>query len=149
VSLAPRLAPGSTILSLSFVEPHHRPSAPGAAYKVWPFVHAAGYLAAERRLVDLACYQAERSYFPVRYRDEVNPYRFLTATGDLEESPAGVDLLAYERTGGRVDYVVLWGLWGERRTRADVQPLLRQLAAAYERVEVTRPRGMGELYRRR
>lgn len=148
VSLAPRLPRGSTVLSLSFVEEPDRPSAPGAVLKVQPFMHAAGYLAAERSLVDLGCYQADRGYFPILYRDAVNPYRHLSRIGDLE-SPEGLDLAGYERTGGRVDHVVLWGLWGERRTRPDVQDLLAQLAAGYERVAVTAPLGMGELWRRR
>jgi hypothetical protein len=148
VSLAPHLPAGSTVLSLSFVEADDRPTAPGAVFKVQPFMHAAGYLAAERKLVDLGCYQADRGYFPILYRDAVNPYRHLASDGDLE-SAAGLDLLAYERTGGRVDHVVLWGLWGERRERPDVRSLLNQLELAYERVVVTGPLGVGELYRRR
>jgi hypothetical protein len=148
VSLAPHLPPGSTVLSLSFVEEDDRPTAPGAVLKVQPFMHAAGYLAAERNLVDLGCYQADRGYFPILYRDAVNPYRHLASDGDLE-SAAGLDLLAYEETGGRVDHVVLWGLWGERRERPDVRPLLRQLERGYERIAVTGPVGVGELHRRR
>lgn len=148
VALGPLLAPGSTVLSLSFVEEHDDPAAPGVVFKPQPFAHAAGYLTALHGVVDLGCYQADRGYFPILYRDEVNPYRHLASDADLE-TPTGIDLLAYERTGGRVDQVVLWGLRGRLRDRSDVLPLLAQLASGWERVAVSEPLGLGELYRRR
>ena len=148
VSLGPHLLPESTVLSLSFVEEHDDPDAPGAVFKPQPFAHAAGYLTALFGVADLGCYQADRGYFPILYRDEVNPYRHLASDADLE-TPGGIDLLAYERTGGRVDQVVLWGLRGHLRERPDVRPLLAQLDRGWERVAVSRPIGLGELYRRR
>jgi hypothetical protein len=147
-SLAGQIEPGSTVLSLSFLGHSPQPTASGAVFKGRPFTHAAGYLAVERRLVDLGLYQADRGYFPVVYRDELNPYRHLTSDGELE-SPAGVDLLAYERTGGSVDYVVLWARREADAGEGGAARLLAQLASHYELVTVTAPAGLGELYRRR
>ena len=107
------------------------------AFRTWPFVHAGGYVRRRRRLVDLSLYEANEDYFPLLFRPALNPYRQLSAgLLGIEGTPPAVDLAGYpRRTGGRVDYVLLWGLRDERRGEPKVRAVLDQLAAGYDLVE--------------
>ena len=136
VAVGERIEPNSTVLALSFDNG-------GTAYRVWPFVHAQGHIAARKPLVDLTLYQGNEDYFPRLYRPERNPFVHIAAGPTaLEAEPPDVEFLTYpQRTGGTVDYVLLWRP-GESRS------IFRQLAAGYERVH-TSPRGLAQLYRRR
>jgi hypothetical protein len=150
VSVAAAIPPESTILPLSFVDdPKRLRDSSLAGFKVRPFEHALGYVALNRPLVNLTEYQADQGYFPIRYRDEVDPYRVLVPEeGLVEEALDRIDWRAYERRGGRVDYVLLWG-----RAASNPWPgqeaFLARLEEDYERVFTSAPRGLGELYRRR
>jgi hypothetical protein len=150
VSIAAAIPAESTILPLSFVDDPKRLRDPSlSGFKVRPFEHALAYVARSRPLVNLTEYQAAQGYFPIRYRDAVDPYRVLVPEeGLVEEALDRIDWRAYERRGGRVDYVLLWG-------RAATNPWPGQAAFEarleedYERVFTSAPRGLGELYRRR
>ena len=145
--VASALTPGSTLLSASFA---HRGSGGRAqSLRIEPFQHMAGRLTAERGVVDLNDYQADRGYFPVVYRAECDPYRVLGGIDELEDEPPRVDLARLPAAGcGDVDFVLVWGLGLGIHSAAEERPLLEQLAAGYERV-ATSPRGLAELYRRR
>ncbi len=149
-SIEPWLPADSTVLPLSFVEQEWRlRDASFSGYKVRPFEHALGYLACRKPIVDLTEYQADQGYFPIRYRADVNPYRSLVPEeGVVEDALATIDWQAYEARGGLVDYVLLWG-----RTASSPWPgegaFLDRLAADFEPVFSSRPRGLAELYRRR
>lgn len=148
MTAAGRIEPGSTLLGLSFSHSGQAPDGGEMAFRVWPFVHASGYIAAEKPVVDLALYEAMEDYFPIRYRPGLDPYRRISA-GDhlgIEAQPPRVDFLTYpERTGGRVDYVLLWQLDAAPRNDPRVRSILRQLAS-YEPV-YTSPRRLVRLYR--
>ena len=80
-----------------------------------PFFSAAGYAAVNRQAIDLRNYEAGLNYFPIRYRDDVNPYKKLAILRGKEVGldlvPQRIDLARYmASTRGRVDYVVLWGV---------------------------------------
>ncbi|HET9211942.1 MAG TPA: hypothetical protein VFR03_16170 [Thermoanaerobaculia bacterium] len=149
VATADAVAPDHTLLFLSF---SHRGDVGGGdlAYRTAPFLHAGGYVAARRRLVDLSLYEANEDYFPLLFRPSLNPYRYLS-NGPLgiEQDPPEADILSYpRRTGGRVDYVLLWGLRNERRGEPKVRAILDQLAAGFDLVERS-PSGRVLLYRAR
>lgn len=145
-----RIEPDHTFLFLSYA--HRGVDADGdpIAFRTWPFVHAGGYLAARRRLVDLSLYEANEDYFPLYYRPALSPYKHLAAEKlGIEADPPWVDLPGYpRRTGGSVDYVLLWGLGGERLGEPKVRAVLAQLAAAYEETYAS-PDGRVRLFRRR
>jgi hypothetical protein len=149
MTAAGRIEPGSTLLGLSFSHHGQAPDGGEVAFRVWPFVHASGYIAARKPVVDLALYEAMEDYFPIRYRPGLDPYRRISV-GDhlgLEDQPPRVDFLTYPgRTGGRVDYVLLWQLDAAPPDDPRVRSILRQLAAAYEPV-YTSPRRLVRLYR--
>jgi hypothetical protein len=120
------------------------------SFRTWPFVHAGGYVGARKRLADLSLYQAHADFFPLYFRPAMNPYRNLsTPEGSIESAPPVVDLLGYpKRTGGRVDYVLLWGLRDEQRSEPKVRRVLDQLAAGYDLVHSAQE-GRVRLYRAR
>jgi hypothetical protein len=147
-ALGDHVAPDHTFLFLSYA--HQGLDAEGhpAAFRTWPFVHAGGTIAARKRLVDLSLYEANENYFPLLYRPALNPYDHLAAGPlGIEGIPPWVDLAAYpRRTGGTVDYVLLWGLRDEIRGDPKVRTVLDQLAAGYDLVERS-PSGRALLYR--
>jgi hypothetical protein len=151
VATAEHVEDGHTVLPLAFApagDPFH-PSTPAGklAFRVRPFVHAVGYVAGHRPIVDLGLYEAAEDYFPLRFRPAIDPYRHLSVGPlGMEEIPPRVDIAGYERQGGRVDYVLLWQPPVEPR-RDGAEEVYRQLAT-FERVYVSR-RGNAELWRRR
>ncbi len=150
VSAASRVPPESVVLPISFINDEDDVTDRDlVAYKVRPYLHAIGYAAGERRLVDLTNYQADQGYFPLLYRPARNPYLHLVPDGlAVEDSPQVIDLEGFAQRGGRVDAVLLWG----RRVSthaAEAHPLLRQLAGRYELAFTSEPRGLAELYLRR
>jgi hypothetical protein len=149
VAATNRVAPDHTLLFLSY---DHRGDGGGddLAYRTEPFIHAGGYVAARKRLVDLSLYEANEDYFPLYFRPSLNPYRYLgIGLLGIEEVPPHVDIAGYpRRTGGRVDYVLVWGLRDERRDEPPVRVVLDQLAAGFDLVERS-PGGRVLLYRAR
>jgi hypothetical protein len=144
------VAPDHTLLFLSYAHQGEDGKGGKLSFRTWPFVHAGGYLGARRRLADLSLYEANENYFPFYYRPGLNPYLHLASEPlGIENDPPAVDLLGYpRRTGGSVDYVLLWGLRDERRSEPKVRAVQDQLAAAYDLIRRT-PDGRVRLYRLR
>ncbi len=145
-----RMEPDHTFLYLSYAHRGEQPNGRELAFRTEPFLHAGGYIAAEKRLVDLSLYEANEDYFPIYYRPELNPYRHLSVGPlGIEQSPPRAEILAYpQRTGGRVDYVLIWGLRQERLGEPDVRKVLDQLAVGFD-VVWTGGEGGVTLYRAR
>jgi hypothetical protein len=149
VAAGRHIEPDHTVLFLSYAHQGERRNGRPLVFRTWPFVHAGGYIGAEKRLVDLSLYEASEDYFPIYFNPRLDPARHLaTVPLGIETEPPRVDLLRYKRTGGRIDYVLLWGLREERRDEPAVRKTLRQLAKGYEEVW-TSPDGWVELYRAR
>jgi hypothetical protein len=150
VAVGDHVAPDHTFLFLSYAHQGLDAAGRPAAFRVWPFVHAGGYVGARRRLVDLSLYEANENYFPLLYRPALNPYDYLEAGPlGIEGVPPWVDLAAYpRRTGGSVDYVLLWGLRDEQKADPKVRAVLGQLAAGYDLIDRSAG-GRALLYRAR
>jgi hypothetical protein len=109
---------------------------------------AAGYVAGERGVVDLHNYEARTKYFPFLYREELNPFKHIWKNKSLYKMPR-VDFLSYpERTGGTVDYVLLWGLREDQRGSEDVHSTMEQLRDGYELIHESERKWM-KLFRRK
>lgn len=149
VAAAAAVAPDHTLLFLCY---SHQGDGRGGdlVFRTEPFLHAGGYVAARERLVDLSLYEANENYFPLLFQPALNPYLYLgIGLRGIEEVPPRADILGYpRRTGGRVDYVLLWGLRDERRSDPGVRAVLDQLAAGYSLVARS-PSGRVLLYRAR
>jgi hypothetical protein len=153
VAVADRVEEGSTVLPLGFA-PAGVAVGPGGerrqlAFRLWPFVHALGYVAGRRPIVDLGLYEAGEDYFPLRYRPKLDPYRHLSiGPVGVEEVPPRVDIPGYERRGGRVDYVLLWQPRAASGEHPLTRELYRQLHDGFERAEVSSA-GNAELWAHR
>lgn len=149
VAAAGEVTPDHTLLFLCY---SHQGDGRGGdlVFRTEPFLHAGGYVAARKRLVDLSLYEANENYFPLLFRPALNPYLYLSnGLLGIEKNPPEIDLTGYpRRTGGRVDYVLLWGLEDERRDEPKVRAVLDQLAVRYDLVERS-PSGRVLLYRSR
>lgn len=103
------IAPNTTLLALSYSPFGTTGSGDFTSHRVKPLMHAAGRIAAERKLVLLNNYEAAHRDFPVRYRPALDPTPHLP--GVHYPARSRLDLDAYpRRTGGRIDYVLTWGL---------------------------------------
>ncbi|HYE20490.1 MAG TPA: hypothetical protein VEA69_18730 [Tepidisphaeraceae bacterium] len=118
VSAGDHIARGSTFLPLTFAPQGRDAAGRPTASDVAPFYMASGYIAVRRGAVDLRNYEARTDHFPVRFRDEVSPFAHLTSGNGLEQIPPRVLFDKFERAGGRVDYVLIWGRAPDQRAAA-------------------------------
>jgi len=155
VSVGPALASNTTLLPITFSQQGDVPGMRSLSSRINVFLNAGGYLAAERHVVDLGNYEASQTrFFPTLFRSRLNPAEQLkyapvdSATGDLSAVPTA--LLEYpQRTGGTIDYVLVWGARADDRQRAVPRGIFRQLDEAYDVVYTSRPGGLARLYRRK
>src|SRR6185503_2746036 len=153
VAVAERIEDGRTVLPLALAPHGIERTADGRsrelAFRVSPFIHAMGYVAGRRPIVDLGLYEACEDYFPLRFRPDLDPYRHLsTGPIGIEIVPPRLDIAGYERHGGRVDYVLLWQPQAMPRDLPTGRDLYRQLDSGFDRVHVS-SRGNAELWRRK
>jgi hypothetical protein len=149
VSASDHIERNSTILPLAYAPSGMSADGREIGYRYAPFLHASGYLATRKDLVDLGLYEASTDHFPVRFRPERDPYLFISDRLDRESEPPRANFQAYPtQTGGRVDYVVLWQPDAAPPDHPDVSDVHSQLSREYERVYVSR-RGLVHLFRRR
>jgi putative flippase GtrA len=130
------------------MSPHGPRDADGRrlGYRVKPFLHATGWIVAERGGVDLKNSQANTDHCPVRFPDDRNPFRTIAGSlGRMESSPPCVDLRVAERAS--VDYVLLWGATREALRTPCGAALAAELARAFEPVFLSEPTGMLEVWR--
>jgi hypothetical protein len=155
LAAAEALEPDHTLFVLRLVPPNYAPDGRQLSSRVPLFQHLEGYIAGQRRLVNLKNYEATSGKFPIRYRPEMNPYSLIgrddrVLDRGLHASPPQVDLLAYEKATGRpVDYVLIWGLWVEPPNDPTVKMIREQLkTGGFVDVPIASPRGLAHLYRR-
>jgi hypothetical protein len=72
----------------------------------WLFTHAAQYLGTLKPLIVLDNYEANTGYFPLVWKEAVNPYNNL---GNIEAGPPVAKITDYKnKTGVTIDYVLMW-----------------------------------------
>ncbi len=141
LAAAQQIEPGSTLLSIPVSGTGETPDGRRLVDRVLPFLHAGDSIAAVRNVVSLDLFAAGTDAFPVRYRPERNPYRYLL---DAERR---IETRYPRETGGRVDYVMVW--WPDaRRPRYDFwKGTLGRIERDFDLVH-TSPSGVVRLYRR-
>ena len=126
--------------------------------------HFSARLAVQRKLVDLKLIQANYPFSPLRYRAMRNPFHYLPAdqpayparlrlavaeTLRLEGTPPQLDIPGYERrTGGRVDYLLVWGDVRTFRASARQRNFMATVEATFNPEPLLRGRNF-QLYERR
>ena len=146
------IQPNSTLLPVSFSSNGFSPDGKTLAYKAKPFLHTSGYIAAEKNVVEFTNYEAgEFDWFPMVFREELNPYLHIAIDYyGLEEEPPRIEFLTYpERTGGQVDYVLVWAVKEHQLNLEAARSIFRQIEEGF-RLIYTSPRyGMMKLYQRK
>lgn len=148
VSAEAVVGPDRVLLPIA-MSPHGPRDADGRriGYRIKPFLHAAGWLVAERGGVDLKNSQAHTNHCPVRFPDDRDPFRLFAGTlGRMEGVPPCVDLRA---AAASADYVLLWGRTPEALATRCGAALASGLDAAWERIFRSEPRGLLEVWRPR
>jgi hypothetical protein len=132
----------TTLLPLSFSHRGRFPDDKQLSRKVKPFLHASGYIAAQKAIVDLSHTPID----PLVWRRNLNPREHI---GNIKSIPPQVHFTCDQRTGGPVDYVLLWGDPGPISGVEATRSIFRQLEAGYDLV-LTSPRtGLMKLFRRK
>lgn len=146
------IEPNKTLLPLAFDSRGHGPDGRVLSLKVRPFLHCSGYIAAQRHVVEFTNYEAGayRS-FPMLFRSNLNPYDHIGLKDrSIVWEPPQVDFLTYrERTGGRVDYVLVWGVQERQRNHEATKSIDEQLRKGYDLIYTSPRAGLMQLYRRK
>lgn len=109
-SAAVHIREGAIILPLNFAPNGKGRNGAMIADRNFLFSHAADYLAADKSVVMLDNYEANMGYFPLQWRNEVNPYYHLSIGQGIEHTPPHASLKGYEEQSGvKVDYILLCG----------------------------------------
>ena len=146
------IEPNKTLLPLAFDSQGHGSDGRVLSLKVRPFLHAAGYIAARRHVVDFTNYEAGAfNCFPVLFRANLNPYDHIGIKDrSIVWEPPQVDFLTYaRRTGGQVDYVLVWGIQERQRNHEATKSIDQQLKKGYELIYTSPKTGLMELYKRK
>ncbi len=118
-------------------------------YRIKPFLHATGWIVAANGGVDLKNSQAQTDHCPVKFRPDRNPFTTIAASlGRMEGVPPCVDLRLAPTLGGP-DFVLVWGATRENLRTPCGAALASHLAARYEPVFLSEPRGLLEVWRPR
>jgi hypothetical protein len=155
VSIGAHIPEGSTVVPVYLAQDTDPDADLVHSLRVRPTLQAAGWIMAERRVVDLSHYEAYFQVNPPRFRADLDPFGPIGRGGAwIGDSPPDVDLLGYEAaTGGagQIDFVIVFGrVAASRDVLADPSTAVldAQLAEGYEVVATSSPQGLVELYRR-
>ncbi len=115
-------------------------------YRVKPFLHATGWIVAERGGVDLKNSQANTDQCPVRFHAGRNPIVDIAGSlGRMEGMPPCVDLSA--RDAESADYLLVYGATREELDTPCGAALSAELARGFEPVYLSSPTGLLEIWR--
>ncbi|HYG67095.1 MAG TPA: GtrA family protein [Anaeromyxobacteraceae bacterium] len=148
VSAARAVDTESVLLPVAFL-PHGPRDDAGRrlGYRIKPFLHATGWIVAERGGVDLKNSQANTDHCPLRFPEDRNPFRVIAPSlAAMEGAPPCVPL---SRASNAVDYVLVWGNTPEGTRTPCAAAMHTELGARFERVFVSEPRGLLEVWRPR
>jgi len=139
----------TTLLPLCFSPFGYSSSGRSLSRKVESFIHASSYIAAKRHVVEFNNYEAWKGHFPLIYRASLNPLKHIAIRQRIDAVPPEVDFLSYpKRAGGRVDYVLLWGVRQEFLNHKATKSIFEQLRQGYDLIFTSPNKGLIQLYRR-
>ena len=142
----------TTLLPLAFDSRGHAPAGKVLSLKVRPFLHASGHIAAQRHIVEFTNYEAGAfNFFPTIFRSNLNPYDHIGIKDkSIVWEPPQVDFLTYaERTGGQVDYVLVWGVQERQRNHEATKSIYQQIKKGYDLIYTSPRTGLMQLYKRK
>jgi hypothetical protein len=103
------------------------------ALRIYFLQHASSYIGLQKKIVNLANYEAMTDVFPLKFRKDFDPAKYLSMDGKLKLIPPYVDILLYnQKTDGEIEYVLVWGMKTEDYKERNAQKLLNQLSKNYQ-----------------
>lgn len=106
LQISEMIKPNSVVLPLNLAPAGKGSNGKTIVYDNNIFCHAAQYLSAGKPVIVLDNYEAHTGYFPLKWKDESDPYIHL---GNIEAVPPTANIREYEtRAGIKVDYVALY-----------------------------------------
>jgi len=143
------IEPNTTLLSLSFFGKGKPEWWANPYLKLKPFLHASGYIGAKKGVVNFTNYEAASRIFPLRFRQDLDPYVHI-GIDCLECVPPRVDFLTYpKRTKGQIDYVLIWGDKEHQQNDEYTRSIFRQLEEGYQLIYKSPKMGLMKLYHRK
>jgi hypothetical protein len=152
VSVADSIDSNTTLLPFCFSSPEYGPDGEILSLRINPFLHAAGYIVAQRQIVELDNISGYVTHAPLSYRPDLAPNLYIGVnSGPIYESkPKHIDFATYsQHAPGKVDYVLLWDIGKKKIEDGITQAIFSQLSEGYELIYVSKPRGLAQLYRRK
>lgn len=139
VGAAVHMRPYTTVLMLDYAPEGRLPhDGPALSKEAYIYMHIAEYIGAISPHIVLNNYEANTTWFPLRWRADRDPYVHLSDGPGLEGWTPTVDFGKFRRETGRdVDYVLTWCLTAELRQHGSVQMMLARLEADYEEAWVS------------
>ena len=151
ISAFEHIEPGSMVLSVAMSNQWKGAHMTGVA-GIDVFYQSQHYLIWEKPAGILLNGQAKVNYFPIVFRSEVNPFTYIESLLPELHAYRKIDLNNYlEKTGVRVDYVILWGE-DENIPPPQEWPqsvFFSQVSEDYELIYRSPKRGLQRVYQRR
>ena len=148
-SLTAHIKPTSVVLPLDFAPEGRDAEHKAIADANFIFCHATHYLAGDKPLIFLDNYEANTGYFPLVWKENVNPYNPAIKCGPGFEAPVPcANIVGYERaTGVKIDYLILWCFKPSLLQDPGYQYTAAQVQNGYHLI-FTSPSGRSLLYER-
>jgi hypothetical protein len=135
LSAANYIKPYSVILPLDFFPCGKDAHGNVIADRNWLFSHASQYMGTEKPLIILDNYEANTGYFPLVWKEEVNPYHHLCTNGSIESQPPYATIGDYKnKTGVSIDYILMWCYDSSALKDADFRKLYAEINGEYHLV---------------
>jgi hypothetical protein len=149
VSAVKYIAPGSVVLPLDFSPNGKDEHGNVIGDRNYLFTHSAQYMGAEKPLIILDNYEANKGYFPLTWREQANPYRpSLYKFEGFEGNPPYADIEGYKQaTGITIDYVLMWCYDSTALQNEHFREFYDSIGAHYRKV-YTSPAARSILYAR-
>jgi hypothetical protein len=152
VSAGDWMEPNSTLLPIHFWHESDASSGRRLTWRTNPLYHAPDHIGVERNSINLRnlfLSPEVLGYFPMRYREQRDPYVHIGKS--IDDRPPAAEFLGYEeRTGGSVDYVLVMATEPlDELEHAEAAWIAAQLEIGYELIYVSPGHGFVRLYERR
>jgi hypothetical protein len=147
-SLRPFIEDKSVVLPLKYVDfPTDYRNEKQIASHVLLFSHVAESIYdGDKQLIFTENYEANTGYFPLLWKEEVNPFKHLGPS--IEGTPPNVDIAGYISRAHSIDYIVVWGRQGDILQNPLTQSVGNYINEYFELVHTT-PLYKIELYERK
>lgn len=111
------------------------------------FIHAADYLGVRKNILLLDNYEAHLSWFPLRFKDKVNPYLHLCSNASIESNRPSCQLEDYAQKAHQpIDYIIYYGFTAEVLNDAATAAMHQDVLRLYTQIYVS-PSGHLQLYK--